>query len=216
MRLLIINPNTGAATTARLKQFISPELPHGTEAEFVTARFGASYIADEVSYAVAAHAVVDAWSEVQRRSTTGTLPQRALIACFGDPGLFALRETASCRVTGLAEASMIEAAAHGRFAIVTGGERWKPILERLAFSLGFASSLQHIETVHQTGAELLANPRLAHRVLVAACQRAAQTGARAVIVGGAGLAGYAAQLQTGVEALELGPQEQPRMGQPVG
>ena len=55
-----------------------------------------------------------------------------LIGCFGDPGLFALREVSGCPVTGLAEASFIRAAALGPFAIVTGGERWKPMLQRLA------------------------------------------------------------------------------------
>jgi hypothetical protein len=37
-----------------------------------------------------------------------------LIGCFGDPGLFALRESSACPVTGLAEASFIEAARRGR------------------------------------------------------------------------------------------------------
>ena len=46
-----------------------------------------------------------------------------------------------------------------------------------------------------TGAQLQADPALAQRVLTEACRKAAATGARAVIVGGAGLAGYAAALQ---------------------
>jgi len=118
-----------------------------------------------------------------------------LIGCFGDPGLFALREVSGCPVTGLAEASFILAAQHGPFAIVTGGERWKPMLQRLAQSLGFGDLLRHIETVAPSGAALQADPEMALRCLGQACERAAQAGVQSVIHGGAGLAGYAQALQ---------------------
>ncbi|TWO66042.1 hypothetical protein FN976_27065 [Caenimonas sedimenti] len=74
-------------------------------------------------------------------------------------------------------------------------ERWAPMLRRLAGSLGFGALLQHIETVVPTGAMLLADEALAMRTLGAACRAAAGTGARSIIVGGAGLAGYAERLQ---------------------
>jgi Asp/Glu/hydantoin racemase len=119
-----------------------------------------------------------------------------LIGCFGDPGLFALRESSACPVTGLAEASFIEAAALGPFAIVTGGQRWRVMLERLAQSLGYGDQLRHIETVAPSGAELLADPEMALRCLGQACANAAAVpGVRAIIMGGAGLAGYAQTLQ---------------------
>ena len=191
-QLLIINPNTSVATTERLREVLSA-LPHDAELVFKTAAFGASYIACEASHAVAAHAALDVWA-----SHCSQHPEPisgVLIACFGDPGLFALRESSACPVTGLAEASFIEAAQHGQFAIVTGGERWRPMLERLALSLGFAPLLKHIEIVQPTGAQLLADPAMAMQCLGRACRAAAVPGVRSVILGGAGLAGYAAALQ---------------------
>jgi Asp/Glu/hydantoin racemase len=95
----------------------------------------------------------------------------------------------------LAEASFIQARALGDFAIVTGGVHWKPMLQRLALGLGFADQLKHIEIVKETGAELLANRTMALQVLAQACERAAHTGVKAIIMGGAGLAGYAQDLQ---------------------
>jgi Asp/Glu/hydantoin racemase len=95
----------------------------------------------------------------------------------------------------LAEASFIQAASHGPFAIVTGGERWQPMLHRLAYNLGFGAQLLHIETVAPTGAALQADPNMAIRCLTQACQQAAKSGAAAIIMGGAGLAGYARLLQ---------------------
>jgi allantoin racemase len=139
---------------------------------FSTATFGASYIACEASHAVAAHACIGAWADHLHPSKQPL--NGVLIGCFGDPGLFALREMSDCPVTGLAEASFIQAAVHGPFSIVTGGERWKPMLERLALSLGYGQHLRHIETVVPSGAELQANPQMAIECLQAACQKASK------------------------------------------
>jgi Asp/Glu/hydantoin racemase len=89
---------------------------------------------------------------------------------------------------------MREAAREGRFAIVTGGLRWRPMLERLATAIGLGGQLQHIEIVDRTGAELAADPEGALRLLAGACETAARSGARSVILGGAALVGMAAQL----------------------
>jgi Asp/Glu/hydantoin racemase len=86
------------------------------------------------------------------------------------------------------------AARRGRFAIVTGGVRWRPMLERLARALGLESSLQQIELVSLTGAQLAADPPGALRLLARACQDATRSGADSVILGGAALVGMAASL----------------------
>ncbi len=194
-RLLVINPNTGQATTDRLAAHLPLAVPAGTHIACVTARFGAPYIACEASYAVAGHAVLDAWAHALQ---LGNHANRVLIGCFGDPGLHALRESAARPITGLAEASFIEASALGPFAIVTGGARWAPMLERLALSLGYAKQLQHIETVRESGAELLADPTRAVDILRGACERAATMNVKSIILGGAGLAGFAAQVQPAI------------------
>jgi allantoin racemase len=196
-RILLINPNTNASTTERLRWVLTPHLPPNVELQIRTARFGATYIACEASHAVAGHACIDAWAHW--RAEDGGALAGVLIGCFGDPGLFALREASHCQVTGLAEASFILAAQHGPFAIVTGGERWKPMLQRLADSLGYGPLLRHIETVSPSGAQLQADPEMAIRCLTQACEQAAQHDVKSIIMGGAGLAGYAQSLQDKVQ-----------------
>jgi len=193
-QLLVINPNTSASVTALLQQHVQAAAGSHVTVRSVTARFGAPYISDEASYAVAAHAALDAWAAAL--SGTERQPDAVLIGCFGDPGLQALRESSPVPVTGLAEAAFIEAARHGRFAVVTGGERWAPILQRLAQSLGHAQALAGIHTVAPTGAQLAADPVAARQLLTEACLNAVrQLGVQTVILGGAGLAGMAAQIQ---------------------
>ena len=191
--LLVINPNTSASINALLQSQVQKAVGSAAQVRTLGARFGAAYIASEATYAVAQHAVLDTWavslSKAQR-------PDAVLIGCFGDPGLFALREGAGVPVGGLAEASFASAAAHGRFAIVTGGERWRPMLSRLAHALGYADALCGIHTVAPSGAELAADPQGARTLLAEACREAAERfGAQAVILGGAGLAGMAADIE---------------------
>jgi allantoin racemase len=196
-QLLIINPNTSESVSQLLHTHAQNAAGPRVAVRTVTARFGAPYIACEASYLVAGHAVLDAWAV----ALTGAKPppDAVLIGCFGDPGLLALRETSTAPVTGLAEAAFIEAASQGRFAIVTGGERWKPMLQRLAHQLGFGAALAGIYTVAPTGAELAKNPAAARALLADACRQAARdSGAQAIILGGAGLVGMAAAIQAEV------------------
>jgi allantoin racemase len=194
-RLLLINPNTSESITALMRKHAEASAGSQVEITTLTARFGAPYIACEASYAVAAHAVLDAWAVAiapgQPRFDS------VLIGCFGDPGLLALRQVSQLPVTGLAEAAFAAAASvQGRFVIVTGGAGWKPMLQRLAHSLGFGEQLAGIHTVDATGAELAADPRAAQVLLARACNEAARVyGVQSVILGGAGLVGMAAQIQ---------------------
>ncbi len=192
---LLINPNTSPQTTERLRQVLLPQLPTGVTLDVCTARFGASYIACEASHAVASHACLDAWAHHRTQAAAAPL-HGVLIGCFGDPGLFALRESSACPVTGLAEASFLQAAALGPFAIVTGGERWQPMLRRLAQNLGFGDALRHIETVAPSGAALQGDPDMALRCLRDACAQAVHHGVKSIVLGGAGLAGYADALRS--------------------
>lgn len=195
--LLVINPNTSPSVSALLQAHVQQATGLHVRVRTATARFGSAYIADEASYAVAAHATLDAWAH--DLATVADPPHAVLIGCFGDPGLMALRESSPVPVTGLAEAAFIEAARHGRYAIVTGGARWGPMLQRLAQALGQAQQLAGIHTVAPTGAQLAADPVAARALLAQACRDTArQLGAQAVILGGAGLAGMAGAVQAEV------------------
>jgi len=193
-RLLVINPNTSDSVSALLQAHVSALAGPQVEVTTVTARLGAPYIANESGYAVAGHAVLDAWAAAL--VPPAEAPDAVLIGCFGDPGLFALRECSPQPVTGLAEAAFAQAARHGRFAVVTGGAAWDPMLRRFAWSLGCGEALAGVVTVAPSGARLAEDPDGAQALLLEACHRAAALeGVRSVIVGGAGLAGMASMLQ---------------------
>ncbi len=59
--VLVLNPNTTESMTQLLRRHVQGELGSNFVVGARTARFGAPYIADEASYAVAGHAVLDAF-----------------------------------------------------------------------------------------------------------------------------------------------------------
>jgi allantoin racemase len=198
VHVLIINPNTRAELTVQLVEQLSPYVADkGVNVIGRTASFGHDYIASEASYVMSAHAVLDAW---HAHLLEHGRPRAVLVACFGDPGVWALREVAGVPVTGLAESSMREARAHGPFGIVTGGAAWGPMLERLArgWDLGGPQGLQRVHTVQAHGGELVAAPERGLASLAQAVNllRQDEPALKAIILGGAALGGWAHQLPT--------------------
>jgi allantoin racemase len=141
VRLLLINPNTTESVTERVAARAREVVGDGAEIRAVTARFGARYIASRAAYAVAGHAALEALSEHSESCDA------VLLACFGDPGLAALKELSPMPVVGMAEASCHLACLLGRrFSIVTGGTCWGPMLEEFVAALGLSGRLAGIRT----------------------------------------------------------------------
>ena len=146
----------------------------GTNLRAVTGAFGPRYIASAVGYAIAGHAAVDALANDRGRKDA------VVLACFGDPGLAALKEIARCRWSAWPTPRSCRPAAMGqRFSIVTGGERWKSMLEEFVAGHGLSSRLASVRTVAPTGADIARNPKAAMALLARAappaCARMAPT-----------------------------------------
>ena len=197
-RILLVNPNTSRWVTTRLANHLRGCWQSADPPDLiaVTARFGTAWIASEAGFTVAGHATVDAvmraWDEALS-SVEGDTPapfDATLVGCFGDPGLHALRTILPTPVIGLADAALHEAATRGRFAIVTGGAAWKPMLARIVRESGHGDLLSRIVVIERSGGRLAADPNEAQRLLTDACRDAIGDDSDAVILGGAGLAGF--------------------------
>lgn len=187
MRLLIINPNTTHALTHKIESLAQSFLGYSTKITTVSGRFGPRYIASRATFAIACHATIDAYAE------HGTDSDCVLLACFGDPGLEALREVCPGHVIGLIDASANEAIKDNHcFSIVTGGHLWKPMLEEALTIRGWSANVASIQSVAPDGGMIARDPEGALKILLHACDRCInQDGAEAIILGGAGLIGMA-------------------------
>ena len=190
MRLLLINPNTTQAMTDKVLAVARAGVGDGVELVGATGRFGAAYVASRAAYAIAGHAALDAWA-----NAPGDF-DAVVLACFGDPGLDALREICPVPVVGMADASLMAAAQLGaRIGIVTGGERWGPMLREFVAARGFGDRVASIRTVAPTGADIARDPDGSLTMLAQSCAATVDEGADVVILGGAGLAGLADRMR---------------------
>jgi allantoin racemase len=194
VRILVINPNTSPSVTDRVAAATRAVAGDRAEVVAMTGRFGARYIASRAAAAIAGHAALDALAARVEGCDA------VYLACFGDPGLAALQEVSPVPVVGMAQASCEAACRQGaRFAIVTGGALWGPMLREFVPGLGLAERLTSVRTIAPTGGEIARDPDAALALLATACTACAkEDGADVVIVGGAALAGLASSIQPAV------------------
>lgn len=190
-RILLINPNTTSSITDGMIAYLRSVMSEPVEFVGVTGRFGARYISSRPSAAIAGHAALDAMAD----HVSGC--DAVYLACFGDPGLLALKELSPVPVIGMAEAACVDAAqGDRRFSIVTGGSAWQEMLAEFVQGIGLSSQLASIRPIPMTGDQIAAKPEATAPALAAACNECVATdGADIVILGGAAMAGLASRIQ---------------------
>ncbi len=193
--LLLINGNTTASITAALANRARRHLAGRADVVADSARFGPPYIENRTDALVAGHAVLSTAAAAVAESKKPF--DAAVIACFGEPGLGAMREAMPFPVVGMAEAGMLTAMQVAtRFAILTPGLRWPAMLLELAGHYGVRDRCAGVRPLDMGGVELASNPEAAlDRVVAAAEALLVDTGADALVIGGAALLGVTDELR---------------------
>jgi Asp/Glu/hydantoin racemase len=191
--LLLINGNTTAKLTERLHRRACAFLGASWLVSAETARFGFPYVTKRTEVIVAAHAILET---AKMAMETGNTFDACLIACFGEPGITAVREASPVPVVGMAEASVLCALQVGRrYAIVTVGEHWPAMIEEYLQGLLLFERCAGIIPVSGHALALSADRSLALDQISFAIERALSLGADSVIIGGAAITGFAQDLQ---------------------
>ncbi len=189
-RLLVANPNTSVAITARLVAVAGRVAGDRAEIRGATAPFGAPALESEADLRQAARAV-DAMV-LAHPDVDGVL-----VAAFGDPGLDSARGLTARPVEGLGEAGLRMAAEKGRrFAILTLGPALGPGIRARVERLGLAGQFAGLDFLSCGVLELAADPgRHVPEILARARACVQGLGAEAVLLAGAPFAGLAADLE---------------------
>ena len=191
-RILVINPNITDAMLEGVLVQARRSLPPSVELVGVSARRGVAVISTRVTFAIAAQSVLETWACYRSAAQAEPPPQAIVVACFGDPGVAALRELVSIPVFGLAETSLRSTArTHGRFAIVTAGPAWKSMLDELVRQLGLEGSYAGTYAINANGLGATRQPEQFRALMQSALEAAERNGAKAIVLGGAALAGSA-------------------------
>lgn len=189
LRLLVLNPNTSQRFTELIVKETRKAAGDNIEVVGVTSRFGPDYIGNEVAIAIAMHSMIDLMAKQLKKDSNF---DAAIIAGFGCGEAAILQGMTPFPVIGLLEASLSLALLFGqKFSILSGGEKWKPILEKQVKNFGLSDRLASVRTVPMTGAEIVENPDKAYEMIAKLSETCAlQDGASCVILGGAALAGF--------------------------
>jgi len=190
MKILFANPNTTVAVTDRIAAVARAAASPGTEIVAVTGSTGVPYIATR------AEAVIGAAVALELLAEHADGCDAAVIAAFADPGIGGARELMSIPVIGMAEAAMLTACMLGRrFSIVTFATAMGPWYGECVDYNGLSGRLASIRCLSGGFRDINAVQEEKGDALVEACCLAVeQDEADVVILGGAPLAGLAAQV----------------------
>lgn len=192
MKLHLINPNTSRAMTDKIaasaRAVAAPDV-------LITASCPAPGEGPDAveSHTDEAHAAVVVLREIER-AEPGTdadhaAPDGFVVACFGDPGLDAARESAPVPVVGIAEAAMHAAVLVGRrFAIITTRSRTLGRAHDLVVRYGFADACVAAYAADVGVLELEATGSAAYEAIALRCEEATRDdGADTIVLGCAGM-----------------------------
>jgi len=185
MHVFIVNPNTTASMTAKIGAAARSVAAPGTEVTAVNPEIGPASIEGHYDEALCVPPMLECF----KRGFAGGA-DAGVIACFDDPGLYAVREITAKPVVGICEAAMLAASVvASRFSVVTTLGRAIPIVEELAHRYGMADKCRRVRAAEVPVLALEEEGSGAReRVKDEVARAVAEDGAEAVLLGCAGMA----------------------------
>jgi allantoin racemase len=202
MRIFVINPNSSASVTDHVRRALEEVKRPDTELTVVNPDAGPVSIESQYDREQVKPHVVEL---VRQANAEGY--DAIMIACFSDPGLDAAREISHIPVIGIEEATLHIAAMLGhKFSPVTAFPIHIPTRDLHARMLGFAHAYASTLVTNMSVLEMDANPDKAKRRILNIARRAvAEDGAEVIVLGCAGLSGYANDIEKELGVVVLDP-----------
>jgi allantoin racemase len=190
-RILLINPNSNAATTAMMVAIAKSAAADGFDIVGATATRAPTMIVSAEALEAAAPEVEEI-ALAHQDSCDGVI-----VSAFGDPGLAGIKATINLPAVGIGESAMLEAAEHGRrFGVATTTPLLKAKIDALPDTLGLGAHYTGTRFADGDPQELMRHPARLRAALAGAVEACiAQDGAEAVIIGGGPLGEAARELQ---------------------
>ncbi|MBM4466771.1 MAG: hypothetical protein FJ014_14675 [Chloroflexi bacterium] len=202
MRIFVINPNTSESMTDHIRLELEKIKWPDTELTVVNPEHGPVSIESAYDEALAGPPTLEL---VRRANEEGY--DAIVLACFSDPALEAAKEISDIPVIGIEEATLHLAAMLGhKFSIMTSLSRRIPTREVHIRLRGLESAFASAPAMNMPVLEMDANPAKAKaRILELARKAVQEDGAEVIVLGCAGLAGYAEDIERELGAVVLDP-----------
>lgn len=191
MKICVINPNTTADMTERIRLAAVRAARPDT---LIVARNPEDGPVSIESHFDEAVSVIGVCEEVMEGARQGC--DAYVVACFGDPGLNAARELVRAPVVGIAQAAFQMASLIAtRFSVVTTLSRTCVIAEHLLHSYGYAHLCRRVRAAEVPVLDLERDPDIAYLLIVEEARKARdEDGIGAIVLGCAGMADLAPRI----------------------
>jgi len=202
MKIFVINPNTSESMTEHIQEELDRIKRPDTELTVVCAEYGPETIESAYDEALAVPPTLD----LVKRANQGNY-DAIILACFSDPGLEAAKEISNIPVIGIGESSFHMAAMlGGKFSIMTTQKERIFAKKEHVYRKGLEHFLASVRSLNLSVAETDADPeKTKARVLEEAKRAAEEDGAEVIILGCAGMAGYAPEIESELHMKVLDP-----------
>lgn len=202
MRIFVINPNTSESITEHIRRELEKIKRPDTELTVVNPEHGPVSIESVYDETLAGPPTLEL---VRRANEEGY--DAIVLACFSDPALDAAKEISDIPVIGIEEATMHIAAMLGhKFSITTVFRSRVPTRDLHARLRGLGSAFASALVMDMSVLEMDAHPEKAKtRILELARQAVQEYGTEVIILGCAGLTGYAEDIERELGVVVLDP-----------
>jgi len=202
MKILVINPNTSESMTDHIREALESVKRSDTELTVICPSKGPNTI--ESAYDEA-YAIPPTLELVKKANEEGY--DAVILACFSDPGLEAAKEVSAIPVVGIEEATLHMAAMLGaKFSIMTPRKQRIASKSEHVHMRGLSHFLASVRSLDLSVAETDANPARTKQRLMDEAKTAVETdGAEVIIMGCAGMAGYAEEIEKALNIKMLDP-----------
>lgn len=184
MNLLVVNPNTSEAMTEDIRDTVERVRAPDTTVTVTSLDFGPEALESFYDYTLSAFGLCRLL-EKEKDTYDGVL-----IACYGDPGLYAVKEICDCPVLGIAETSIAMSLLMGsRFSILAASEKAVPMMENMISQYGMDHRSAGVFPLNMSVLAAEANREETISRLIEAGRKAVSNGAEVLILGCAGMTG---------------------------
>jgi allantoin racemase len=198
---LVINPNTSETMSAEIRATAEQVFQAPWTCRVVNAPAGPESLESWRDYQLAGAAILPILKE-------HTDVDGVVLACFGDPGLYGLKEIAPVPVVGIAEASIALATLlGGKFGILAAMDRAVGLMDALVRLYGMEARYAGTVPLNMRVLSFHEDPGGTLEGLVRASRSIAERGAEVLLLGCAGLTGFTHTLKERVPLEIIDPVE---------
>ncbi len=188
MKIMVINPNSSLDMTNHIRKALEGIKRPETELIVTCPDKGPVAIDSAYDETLAAFYSIDLVKKANAENYDAII-----IACFSDPGLIAMKEISNILVVGIQEASLHAASMLGnKFTILTPSKKRIPSKYNDVWHNKLSNNLASVRELGMSVTETDEKPDLAQkRIMEVARQAVEEDGAEVIILGCAGMVGYA-------------------------